>query len=72
MALELNEVHAASNVRSGPATATIASTLNIGTAGFNIASAFFGLALIATGAMLMFEQNPRKSDDTSTALHSPP
>jgi len=40
-----------------PATAIIASTLNIGTAGFNIASAFFSLALIAAGAMLMFEEN---------------
>jgi hypothetical protein len=40
-----------------PATAIIASTLNIGTAGFNIASAFFSLALISAGAMLMFEEN---------------
>ena len=55
-----------------PATAIIASTLKLGTAGFNIASAFFGAALIAAGAMLMLEANPRKSNNTSTALHSPP
>jgi len=46
-----------------PATAIIASALNIGLAGFNIAIVFFSLALIVAGAMLMFEENPCKSDN---------
>jgi hypothetical protein len=47
-----------------PATAIIASALNIASAGLNIASALFSLALIAAGAMLMFEENPRKGNNT--------
>jgi drug/metabolite transporter (DMT)-like permease len=47
-----------------PATAIIATALNIESTGSNIASALFSLALITAGAMLMFEENPRKSGNT--------
>jgi hypothetical protein len=55
-----------------PLTAIIASVAKMGAAGFAIASAFFGLALIAAGAMLIFERDSIGNDVALSAVKGSP